>query len=132
MITAEDLTQMGYWEDPEAVDPVEMVKEFAKTTGQIPTPPLYAALIQEEVAEWKASYLQNDELNELKELADLLYVVYGYANAKGWDIQEALVRVHDNNLNRVIQDDGTIQRREDGKIIKNPNAPKINLKDLIK
>ena len=49
----------------------------------------------------------------------------------GWDLSEALHRVHENNLARVIQDDGTIKRREDGKIIKNPNAPKINLEDLL-
>ena len=30
-----------------------------------------------------------------------------------------------------ILDDGTIKYREDGKVMKNPNAPKINLEDLV-
>lgn len=111
---------------------LNMVREFAEITAQIPSPALYATLIQEEFDEWRTSYLRDDETNELKELADLLYVVYGYANAVGWDIQEAFRRVHENNLGRITQDDGTIKRREDGKILKNMNAPKIYLDDLIK
>lgn len=129
--------QAGYWEDDpfqhytQVPDPIDLVVEFAKVTEQEPSPILYATLIQEEFDEWRSSYLHEDHLNQIKELADLVYVVYGYANAMGWDLSEALLRVHDNNLGRVTQDDGTIQRREDGKIIKNPNAPKINLEDLI-
>lgn len=112
-------------------DPIDFVREFARKTEQTPTPALYAALIAEEHDEWRSAYLKQQHLNELKELADLVYVVFGYANAMGWDLSEALHRVHENNLARVIQDDGTIKRREDGKIIKNPNAPKISLEDLI-
>lgn len=135
MLTGEDLSQMGYWgEDTDAyvTDPLWYVQKFAKVTKQDPTPYLYAALIQEEFDEWRSAYLKQDYLNEIKELADLLYVVYGYANAMGWDISEALYRVHENNLGRVVQDDGTIKRRDDGKIIKNPNAEKIDLRDLLK
>jgi predicted HAD superfamily Cof-like phosphohydrolase len=69
--------------------------------------------------------------DELKELADLVYVIYGYAYAKGWNLDEALKRVHENNVARMTQDDGTIKRREDGKIIKNPNTPKVKLHDLV-
>ncbi len=105
--------------------------EFSRITGQEPSSELYKTLIEEEYTEWLEARTAGDYLNEIKELADLLYVIYGYANAKGWDIQEALRRVHQNNLGRVIQDDGSVQRRDDGKIIKNPNAPKINLEDLL-
>lgn len=112
-------------------DPIDFVREFADKTGQIPTPALYAALIQEEHDEWRSAYLKQQHLNELKELADMVYVIFGYANAMGWDLSEALHRVHKNNLRRVTQDDGSIKRREDGKIIKNPNAPKIKLEDLL-
>lgn len=113
------------------IDPLAYAVDFSKVTEQEPSPVLYATLIQEEFDEWRSSYLHEDFLNEIKELADLVYVVYGYANARGWDLSEALHRVHENNLGRITQDDGTIQRREDGKIIKNPNAPKINLEDLL-
>ena len=68
---------------------------------------------------------------ELKELADLVYVIYGYANARGFDLDEAVRRVHENNMGRMYQDDGTIWRRDDGKIIKNKNYPKVSLDDLV-
>lgn len=109
--------------------PMEMVQEFATKTEQKPSPTLYARLIEEEYKEWQQEAL--DKAAELKELADLVYVIYGYANAHGYDLDEAVRRVHDNNLGRCIQPDGTIRRREDGKIIKNPDYPKPKMEDLI-
>jgi hypothetical protein len=47
------------------------------------------------------------------------------------DFVEAFRRVHSNNVGRCIQDDGTIKRREDGKITKNPNYQKVDLSDLV-
>jgi len=108
--------------------PTEMVKEYAKVSGQKPSVGLYTQLIFEEFREWEE---ENFPVAELKELADLLYVIYGYANAHGWNVEEALKRVHENNMGRMRQPDGTIKRREDGKIIKNPDYPKVTLEDLI-
>jgi predicted HAD superfamily Cof-like phosphohydrolase len=68
---------------------------------------------------------------DLKKLTDLAYEVCGYANAVGYDLDEAIRRVHANNLGRCLQPDGTIKRREDGKVIKNPDYPKVTLADLI-
>lgn len=133
MITQEDLEAMGYnynGEDPRN-DFVLKVQEFIDTMGQDPKPVLYAGLIQEEFDEWRSSYWQNDEENQLKELTDLLYVCVGYAISKGWDITESFQRVHDNNIGRCIQPDGTIKRRDDGKIIKNKDFPKVYLGDLV-
>lgn len=144
MIQREDIDAMaiyndstGYWD--ESLDdfystPMEMVKYFAEVTGQVGSPNLYLHLIQEEWNEWLealegSSFYGAQE--ELKELADLVYVIYGYANAKGWNLDEALYRVHENNLGRIQQPDGTIQRREDGKILKNPDHPKVDLEDLV-
>jgi predicted house-cleaning noncanonical NTP pyrophosphatase (MazG superfamily) len=132
MITEHDLEAFGYWshetQEPEKT-PTEMVKEYAKTTGQKPNHELYEGLVIEEFEEWCEEYIP--EL-ELKELADLLYVIYGYANARGWDVEEALRRVHKNNMGRMYQSDGTIQRRADGKIEKNKDYPKVDLSDLVK
>lgn len=108
--------------------PTEMIKEYAKVSGQKPSVGLYTQLIFEEFREWEE---ENVPVAELKELADLLYVIYGYANARGWDVEEALKRVHENNMGRMRQPDGSIKRREDGKIIKNPDYPKVTLEDLI-
>jgi hypothetical protein len=124
----EDQT-FGYWShDTKPQTPTEMVREFVTISGQKPNPDLYSKLISEEFEEWCEEYIP--EL-ELKEMADLLYVIYGYANARGWDIEEAFRRVHENNLGRMYQPDGTIKRREDGKIMKNKDYPKVDLGDLV-
>lgn len=109
-----------------------MVQSFAEIVGQKQSEDLedlYFILIEEEFEEWKYSLFDDEEI---KELADLLYVIYGYCYHKGWDIDEAVRRVHVNNIGRCVQPDGTIKRREDGKIIKNKNYPKVYLGDLIK
>jgi NTP pyrophosphatase (non-canonical NTP hydrolase) len=130
-----NVSDMGleYYNPDEAVQtPMEMVKQFVRVSGQKPNPELYADLIIEEYNEWLDEFVDAiGPVAELKELTDLLYVIYGYANAVGWDIEEAFRRVHANNMGRMYQPDGTIKRREDGKIEKNKEYPKVNLEDLI-
>jgi phosphoribosyl-ATP pyrophosphohydrolase len=109
--------------------PSDMVKEFMSVTGQTPDPDLQLKLMSEEYVEVMVA--DEDSVEELKELADLVYVIYGFAEARGYDLNEALVRVHQNNVGRCIQPDGTVHRRADGKIIKNPDYPKVQLEDLI-
>ena len=134
MLTKQDLDDLGvdyYSAPPAPKPPMSMVKEFARLTGQAPDLELYATLISEEFDEWATEYFLGTTEPQLKELADLLYVIYGYANAIGWDVEEALRRVHDNNVGRCVQPDGTVQRREDGKILKNKDYPKVDLGDLV-
>jgi predicted HAD superfamily Cof-like phosphohydrolase len=123
-----------YWSEPPKSypTPLEMTKHYQKVTGQEPDPELYERLIEEEFDEW--SEIKDEpwaSVPELKELADLVYVIYGYANASGWDLDEALCRVHSNNLGRMYQPDGSIKRRENGKIAKNKSYPKPDLSDLV-
>jgi len=128
----EQITMWGYWDAPKPELKISQLPvEFSKITGQKATPGLYASLIQEEFDEWRSEYLRDTTASQLKELADLLYVIYGFAHIKGWDLDEAVRRVHDNNVGRCTQEDGTIKRREDGKILKNPHYPKVNLGDLV-
>jgi len=134
MITGEEIEGWEYFdiEDP-APDTAQMVREFATTMGQEPDETLYADLVYEEFHEWLDTwkYSLGDSVDNLKELSDLVYVIYGYAMARGWDLDEAIRRVHENNIGRCIQPDGTIKRRDDGKIIKNKDYPKVNLSDLV-
>lgn len=126
------ISDMGleYFNPEEAAQtPTEMVKEYVKTSGQKPDSALYLGLIYEEFVEWENE--RPKTTGELKELADLVYVIYGYANAIGYNLDEALRRVHTNNMGRMYQPDGTIKRREDGKIEKNKEYPKVNLEDLV-
>ena len=134
MITQRDIDDWAHSEEyyngvePETMTTTDMVREFAEVTGQEPNEYLYAALMDEEYKEWQAT--DSDE-EELKELADLVYVIYGYANAKRYDLETAVRRVHENNLGRCLQPDGTVKRRADGKILKNKDYPKVNLEDLV-
>lgn len=64
-----------------------------------------------------------------KELADLLYVVYGCAVTFGLPIDEVFERVHRSNMSK-LDDDGKPIYREDGKVLKGPNYEKPNLDDL--
>ena len=66
----------------------------------------------------------------LKELADLVYVAYQYATNMGWDLDEALNRVHESNMSK-LDEDGKPIYREDGKVLKGPNYKPPNLSDLI-
>jgi len=66
----------------------------------------------------------------LKELADLVYVCYQYAENLGWDLDEALNRVHQSNMSK-LDNNGNPIFREDGKVLKGPNYQPPNLKDLV-
>ena len=66
----------------------------------------------------------------LKELADLVYVCYQYAENMGWFLDEALDRVHQSNMSK-LGEDGLPIYREDGKVLKGPNYAPPNLTDLI-
>lgn len=54
-----------------------------------------------------------------KELADLLYVVYGTADELGIPIERVFEAVHKSNMSKVWSD-GTVHYREDGKVLKPP------------
>ena len=66
----------------------------------------------------------------LKELADLVYVCYQYAENMGWFLDEALDRVHLSNMSK-LGEDGLPIYREDGKVLKGPNYAPPTLTDLI-
>jgi hypothetical protein len=139
MITQQDLDDMGfsYYTPPQTYQtPMDMVREFSRVLDQKPNPNLYVKLIGEEFdewmnEEWHRGSTDHRPAEELKELADLVYVCYGYANAMGYNLDEALRRVHENNLGRCLQPDGSVKRRADGKILKNEDYPKVKLDDLI-
>jgi predicted HAD superfamily Cof-like phosphohydrolase len=90
-------------------------------------------LITEEYNELKAEY--EDELfgvtqtDQLKELADLVFVCYQYAAARGWDLDTAMRRVFESNMSKLV--DGKPLRRADGKVMKGPNYQPPILDDLV-
>ncbi len=72
---------------------------------------------------------RNHQEHALKELADLVYVCYQYAQNMGWLLDEALDRVHESNMSK-LDEDGKPIYREDGKVLKGPNYKPPDLSDL--
>ena len=72
---------------------------------------------------------KNHQEHALKELADLVYVCYQYAENMGWFLDEALDRVHQSNLSK-LDEEGNPIYREDGKVLKGPNYKPPPLEDL--
>ena len=71
----------------------------------------------------------NAQTEALKELADLVYVCYQYAENMGWFLDEALNRVHESNMSK-LGEDGKPIYREDGKVLKGPGYKPPDLSDL--
>ena len=88
------------------------------------------ALIDEEWSEFHEAYHFKDECEQLKELADLVYVCYQMAASQEWDLDEAMRRVHKSNMSK-LGEDGKPIYRADGKVLKGPNYKEPTLTDLI-
>ncbi|HTL62931.1 MAG TPA: MazG nucleotide pyrophosphohydrolase domain-containing protein [Nitrospira sp.] len=73
-------------------------------------------LIQEEFDELKQAMAQDDLPAVAKELADLLYVVYGTAVSYGIDMGPVFREVHRSNMSKIGG-----YKREDGKWVKPPS-----------
>ena len=116
--------------------PLDMVRQFHRIMGQdldatyaqnSDLDRLRIKLVSEEFDEVCAS--ESDD-NLLKELADLVYVTYGYAAAFGWDLDEAVRRVHASNMSK-LDENGDPLYRNDGKVMKGPNYEAPDLSDLV-
>lgn len=117
--------------------PLDMVKQFANIYGQSTghswekgsdKDMLRFNLLTEEYEEVADA---TDPVNLLKELADLVYVTYGFAATFGWDLDEAVRRVHASNMSKLGADGRPIYR-DDGKVLKGENYEAPDLKDLVK
>ncbi|GJL65298.1 MAG: hypothetical protein NPIRA05_02690 [Nitrospirales bacterium] len=85
------------------------------TSPDEPTHTLRTRLIQEEFEELQEAMKTKDLPNIAKELADLLYVVYGTAVSFGIDMEPVFQEVHRSNMSKVGG-----HKREDGKWVKPP------------
>jgi predicted HAD superfamily Cof-like phosphohydrolase len=64
-----------------------------------------------------------------KELADMLYVIYGTAVALGLPLEEAFKETHRSNMSK-LGEDGKPILREDGKVLKGPNFTQANIQQF--
>jgi predicted HAD superfamily Cof-like phosphohydrolase len=116
--------------------PMQMLTQFHKTMGH----PIAETYTQNSEADRLRIKLLSEEFDEvcaaetpenlLKELADVLYVTYGYALTFGFDLDEAFRRVHASNMSKVDANGFPIVR-SDGKIMKGENYREPDLSDLV-
>jgi predicted HAD superfamily Cof-like phosphohydrolase len=88
------------------------------------------ALIDEEWSEFHEAFYFQDECDQLKELADLVFVCYQMAASQEWDLDEAMRRVYESNMSK-LGEDGKPIYRADGKVLKGPNYKPPTLTDLV-
>lgn len=77
---------------------------------------LYMELIREEFEETKTAYEQGDVVGIADGCADLVWVIMGLASSVGIDMQPVWEEVQASNMSKTV--DGTVIKREDGKILK--------------
>lgn len=98
---------------------------------------LQMSLIREEYREFLDAHFESivypqylpSQEECLKELADLVYVAFQYAAARGWELDEALARVHRSNMSKLV--DGKPVKDDKGKVMKGPNYKPPFLEDLV-
>ena len=131
-----DEPSVEYWD----CTPLDMVKEFATAMGQPldenwkfnrDLEDLRYRLIAEEFGELSDEReAGNRPAAMLSEVADLVYTNYLYAATFGWDLDEAVRRIHVANMSK-LGPDGKPLLRPDGKVLKGPNYKKADLTDLV-
>lgn len=113
-----------------------MVEQFHRTfdiiVQSLPTAPdeatktLRLKLIEEEFGELNEALSRNDITAIAKELADMLYVVYGTAVSCGIDMEPVFQEVHRSNMTKVGG-----HKRADGKWMKPPHYSPASLKPIL-
>jgi len=134
---------MAKWADTGCgceVSNFDRVATFMKTFGQeIKDSPEFPSeditglrldLIEEEFDELKDAIEANDIVEVADALTDLLYVIYGAGTAFGIDLDACFKEVHSSNMSKLMPD-GTVLRREDGKVLKGPNYFAPDLKKVL-
>jgi predicted HAD superfamily Cof-like phosphohydrolase len=116
------------------------VKQFHETYGaNISTNPAFPsaeernlriALLQEEFNEYLEAERDNDFIEVCDALGDMLYIIFGTAVSYGIPINEIFAEIHASNMSKLAED-GTVIRREDGKVLKGPNYFKPDIKKIV-
>ena len=109
----------------------QALKEFHDAKGEsnqkfIPNDPQAQhriRLIEEECKELCDALREEDANHVLKEICDVLYVVFGTAQSYNWPVDAAFNLVHKNNMLKI-----TYPSDEYGKYIKPKDHPKVDLR----
>ncbi len=105
---------------------------FDDSDGNIATLRLRARIMKEEVKEWETEAIYNETMDKrAKELADILYTVFGTIITEGLQdkIEKVFDLVHESNMSK-LGEDGKPYKRADGKVLKGPNYKEPDLSFL--
>jgi predicted HAD superfamily Cof-like phosphohydrolase len=79
---------------------------------------LYKDLIVEEFAEFIEAFNMEDDVEQLDDCMDMIWVIMGYCHMKKFDIRGGWDEVAKSNLCKIDSNTDKVIRREDGKILK--------------
>ena len=84
---------------------------YLAKTGGLPKPYGARDRLLEEINELVVAVdLDATNTAQLKELADVLYVAYGYALSRGWNLTRAFEAVHASNMTKEWTESGKVQK----------------------
>lgn len=79
---------------------------------------------------FKAGIPDKIKARMLKEMADVQYVLSGFAVTLGLPLEQAFNRVHKSNMSK-LDNNGKPIYRDDGKVLKGPNYTPPDMEDLV-
>ena len=100
------------------------VTVFLKAVGQtagVDNPEqahLYHKLINEEYSEFIEARQAGDDTETLDACFDMIWVIVGYMQSRGWDCENSWDEGAKSNLSKIDPLSGFVRRRDDGKILK--------------
>jgi predicted HAD superfamily Cof-like phosphohydrolase len=100
----------------------DQLKEFEADS------PLYWRLIKEEFDELTDA---STRVEELDACMDLIWVILGYAHARGFNVEGGWNEVTRSNMSKIDHETGKVNKREDGKVLKPATFSPPNLEPFI-
>lgn len=79
---------------------------------------LYKKLIDEEYSEFIEAFNAKDDAEQLDACFDMIWVIVGYMQSRGWDCENSWDEGAKSNLSKIDPLTGYVKRRDDGKILK--------------
>jgi len=100
------------------------VQVFMNAAGQTTTEnnldqaKLYHRLINEEFQEFCDARLANDDVETIDACFDMIWVIVGYMQSRGWDCEKIWDEGALSNLKKIDKNTKKVLKREDGKVLK--------------
>ena len=77
---------------------------------------------------YKQQLTEENREKIIKEMADLLYVLYGFAETFGFDLDQAFLKVHESNLTKIVN--SKFNKDKAGKVLKGTSYRAPDLRNI--